>query len=107
MQDHRRIDERSLAFGRAIAARLPRYPEHVTHAQATLGRWLNGCSDNVRPALMEWQAILDGTVEGIIEILTATDERAIRLRQSSPFAGILSNQERNGILRAFETQETA
>ena len=107
MQDHRQIDERSLAFGHAIAVMLPGHPEHIARAQATLNRWLTTCSDDVRPALLEWQAILEGPMEGVIDLLTATDERAIRLRQSSPFAGILSNQERNAILRAFESHETA
>jgi len=55
----------------------------------------------VKRTLDEWIAILDGPLPGVIEVLTADDERATRLRQSNPFAGLLSNEERSRILRPF------
>jgi len=101
MISHRQIDERSLAFGRAIAARLVEQPELIVQARANLTRWLITCSAGVRPALHEWLAVLDGPSDEIIALLTAGDERATRLRQSNPFAGLLLNEERNRILREF------
>jgi hypothetical protein len=101
MTSHRQIDARSLAFGRAIAARLIEQPELVEHARANIDRWLKTCSPGVARTLQEWLAVLDGPLSGTIELLTADDERATRLRQSNPFAGLLSNQERNRILRQF------
>jgi len=40
-----------------------------------------------------------------LKLLTGTDERAIRLRQSNPFAGLLSQLERNEILLRFESYD--
>jgi hypothetical protein len=107
MRDHRLIDERSLAFGRAIAERLRQRPELVDRARATLQRWLSTSAASVRPALEEWQVALSGPVDGVIALLTGTDERAVRLRQSNPFAGVLSQSERNRILKQFEAHDSA
>jgi hypothetical protein len=107
MKSHRLIDERSLAFGRAIAARLAENPELTARARETLTRWLTTCSPGARRALEEWLAALDGPGEGVVALLTGTDERATRLRQSNPFAGVLSAQERNAILRQFEAYDAA
>jgi hypothetical protein len=107
MRDHRLIDERSLAFGRAIATRLPEHPEFVEHARGTLGRWMGTASSRVQPVLDEWLGILNGPFEGVISVLTSTDERTTRLRQSNPFAGLLSQTERNAILQQFEVYDAA
>jgi len=107
MKDHRLIDQRSLAFGRAIAARLPGRPEIVERAKATLARWQKTSSARARGTLQEWDAILAGPLDGVVAVLTSTDERATRLRQSSPFAGVLSHEERNAILRKFHAYDSA
>jgi hypothetical protein len=107
MRDHRLIDARSLAFGRAIAAKLTERPELVEHARRNIARWLKTCSQGVRPTLDEWLTVLDGPPEGVVALLTGTDERATRLRQSNPFAGVLSQQERLAILRRFKSHDPA
>src|SRR3954451_11907349 len=98
MNRHRLIDERSLAFGRAIATRLVGHPELIDRARSTLVRWLATCSPGARPALEEWLAVLDGRADGVTALLTGTDERAARMRQSNPFAGVLTAHERTAIL---------
>ena len=105
MNSHQRIDLRSLAFGRAIAARLEGHPEHLAYAQENLNRWRLTCSSGVQPALSEWLDILAGPLSGVVDVLTSSDERAIRLRQSNPFAGVLSSSERNSILRQFQSHD--
>ena len=107
MRSHQWIDQRSLAFGRAIAARLESHPEVIAEARATLLRWLTTCSPGTRRTLQEWLDILDGPPGGVIAILIGEDERATRLRQSNPFAGVLSQQERNAILLQFESHDPA
>jgi hypothetical protein len=107
MKDHRSIDERSLAFGRAVAARVLADPELIARAQATVARWMTTCSPNAHQALQEWRTALEGPIDGVITLLTSQDERATRLRQSNPFAGILSQQERIAILRRFESYDAA
>ncbi|MDW8310234.1 MAG: hypothetical protein RMK20_12750 [Verrucomicrobiales bacterium] len=106
MKHHRLIDERSLAFDRLTAAKVAANPELVARARATLQRWLGSCSPRVRPVLLEWQAVLDGPLDELLALLTATDERATRLRQSSPFAGILTPAERTAILKEFHQRDS-
>lgn len=107
MNAHARIDQRSLAFGCAIAARVAENPQLIQHARENLTRWLGACSPRARSTLQEWMSILDGPTEGIAAVLTGTDERAVRLRQSNPFAGVLAAQERNAILRRFQLHDPA
>ena len=106
MKDHRLIDERSLAFDRLIAAKLRGEPALVEKARAILGRWLETSSRRATPDLIEWQRVLDGPFEGLLALLEATDGRATRLRQSSPFCGILTTEERTGIIREFQKRES-
>lgn len=107
MKDHRLIDERSRAFGEAIAARLADHPAWIARAQRTVERWMATADPRVRPALMEWRAQLRGPVEGVVGLLTGRDERSTRLRQSNPFAGVLPIPERNEILRRFARHDSA
>ena len=106
MRDHRLIDERSRAFGEAIAVRLADHPSWISRAQQTVERWLATADPRVRPALMEWQEQLRGPVAGVVGVLTGRDERSTRLRQSNPFAGVLPIPERNEILRRFARHES-
>lgn len=106
MNRHQLIDARSLAFGRAIADRLIESPELVEIGRENLRRWLQTCSPRLRTTLEEWQVTLNGPLAGVIELLTSTDERSIRLRQSNPFAGVLGNAERNQIILQFHANES-
>lgn len=49
--------------------------------------------------LDEWEALIDGPPERLIEVFLGQDERSIDLRQVSPFAGALSNEERLAAIR--------
>ena len=90
MKSHRHIDERSPAFGRAIAIRLIGHPELIDSARATLHRWMVTSSISTHPALHEWLGVLDRPLEEVVSLLTRDDEHAARLRQSNPFTGVLS-----------------
>ena len=106
MKDHRLIDERSLAFGRLIAEKLRANPALAGQARSNLERWLKDCSDRSRATLIEWQEMLDGPLDELLSVLTASDGRAVRLRQSNPFAGVLTPDERFAILREFQARES-
>jgi len=102
VRSHQWIDERSLALHVAVAAKLEAQPELLDVARQNLQRWLS-----MRPAaaLREWQAILDRTpLPEVIGLLRARSEDAARLRQSSPFAGVLSKSERQSILDTYESR---
>lgn len=102
VRSHQWSDERSLALHAAVAAKLEAQPELLDVARQNLQRWLSA-----RPAaaLREWQAILDrAPLPEVIELLRARSADATRLRQSSPFAGVLSQSERQSILDVYESR---
>ena len=71
-------------------------------ARENLRRWaeMNG---TLPPALEEWRVILDTwTHDEILRLLCDPGDEAARLRQSSPFGGILTEPERLGILKQYE-----
>ena len=105
MKDHRHIDERSRAFDRLVAEKLRRDPALVDKARANLSRWLQTCDPHSAADLLEWQRLVDGPLPELLAVLGSTGERADRLRQSSPFCGILTAAEGLAIVREFYTRE--
>jgi hypothetical protein len=49
----------------------------------------------------EWRSLLDQGTDAVLEALTSPTPEAIELRQNSPFAGVLSEDDRQACLRAF------
>lgn len=95
LQQESFIDLFNLMLHRAVAEKLRREPENVLQiARDNLNKWLK----NKNPALLEWKNILDTeTPEKIIKIISQDTDEGQRLRSSSPFAGILSESEREKI----------
>ena len=93
LESHLFLDAVSLALHRAIAERLSQNPSYVLSiARNNLQRWL---SRNAEPAWREWQEILENsTPTTICEILSQDTEEGQRLRSATPFAGVLSESER-------------
>jgi len=100
-----RDQRRSLWIGHAAAGKLVADPDAVldrarqnltklqqTHTRGQGARWL-----------AEWERILNGPIEGVLDALTSTSPRARELRQNSPFAGLLTERERTEVLDAFRT----
>lgn len=83
---------------RTVAEKLRRNPKQVLQiARNNLSRWLKSESfaGNERFALLEWQEILETRPpEEIIKIIRQDTDEGQRLRSSSPFAGVLSEAER-------------
>jgi uncharacterized NAD(P)/FAD-binding protein YdhS len=104
VMDHRRIEERSLALHREIAAKIQQNPSLLMEVRQRLEKAVESerYSESVKDALREWVGILDQKpVNEILELLTDPGEEAMRLRQSSPFAGILSEAERRRVFNRF------
>lgn len=104
-QTHEWIDQRSLALDRAIAAMIRTQPELLDRARITLARWIAQREPEVPFALLEWREILShSSLEEILDFITQDNEEARRLRQSSPFCGILPEEVRLAILKEYETR---
>jgi hypothetical protein len=83
-----------------VAAKLEARPQQLDVARANLSRWL---ARDPSGALLEWARPLDQRpLDDILTLLRSSDERAARLRQSSPFAGVLTPEERLAILRLYD-----
>jgi hypothetical protein len=102
VRSHEWIDARSLALHEAVAAKLEARPQLLDVARANLARWL---ARDPAGALLEWARLLDQRpLDDILTLLRSSDERAARLRQSSPFAGVLTPEERLAILRQYDAR---
>jgi hypothetical protein len=49
--------------------------------------------------LDEWERLLEGPPINLVDVFLGADERSIDLRQVSPFAGALSDDERHAAIR--------
>ena len=105
MTKHQKIDSRSRALAIAVADELRRQPVLVDVARKNIAAWMKTSSSGVRSTLEEWDDALKGSTEQVLELLTGEGERAVRLRQSNPFAGVLSSKQRTEILNRFLDRE--
>jgi hypothetical protein len=99
--DHRVLDARSLAMHCLVARKIARHPTLLDRARENLSRWSTGVDGAPPRYLDEWRRILERPWPEIAALITGLDEQSFRLRQSSPFAGILSPAERRRIYEAF------
>jgi hypothetical protein len=97
---HGDLESRSLALATEIARRVEADPALIERAREWLGARLAQASASEATELREWDRILRSTTPARLgRLLTAESERAIRLRQSNPFVGVLKPAERTAILR--------
>lgn len=98
-----RDQQRSLWLHRVVAGRLAMDPDKtVAKARVNIETLRRVHSDGAaRRWIEQWQMLLDGPVDSLLDILTSRSELAVELRQNSPFSGVLSEQERQMALVAF------
>ncbi|MEZ5386398.1 MAG: hypothetical protein R3F13_12865 [Prosthecobacter sp.] len=86
------IDALSLARHREIARLLDMESGILEKARANAERWLasGNYEEGEAASVREWLSLLDkNRMDQLLEALTSTSENATRMRQSSPFTGIL------------------
>ena len=104
-----RDQQRSLWLNTAVAGRLVADPSTVlevarrnlktlqdTHPRGQAAHWLS-----------EWAALLEGPAERVLEVLTSPTPWAREMRQNSPFAGVLDEDERRRVLTAYRAHEAS
>ena len=90
---HARIDAENRKRDKRSAAALRAHPKLVQIARDNLQRWLRADRQARHPALLEWEAILDFlTTEELATFLEGRTPKAERLRQSSPFLGLATEE---------------
>ena len=98
--DHRLLEIRSLALHALVARKLASEPHLIEVARQNLARWRAKQADPP-DYLDEWEELLARPLAQVLERITAMDAEATRLRQSSPFAGVLTADERERLFDAF------
>lgn len=101
--DHQILDARSLALHCKIARKIERNMDLLEIPQRNLRRWRKINSDSPADYLNEWQNIMNLPWPAIASFITSFSNDAVRLRQSSPFAGVLTPKERKQVYEAFRT----
>lgn len=94
-------DFRSLEIHNLIAEKLEDNPSLVNVAINNINRWKKQNSFP-QPYLDEWLNIINSGQDVLLSFLRSTTEDAQRLRSSSPFPGIISEEERNKIFEKFQ-----
>jgi hypothetical protein len=97
VRTHQQIDRRSLEMVRRIVEKIDADPlrRGLDRAKRVCERWVAQGNVSAR----EWQSILDRPWEEVRLILLAETEEGQRLRQTDPFCGILTPEERWQIYR--------
>ncbi|HEU4704023.1 MAG TPA: hypothetical protein VFS37_16190 [Conexibacter sp.] len=92
---HRSAEQRGLAYHRAVAGRLD--DAVVADALSRLRRWRE--EKRIHPRYADaWEALLTGSRAQLRRAIVAEDDEAAALRQSSPLAGALGEDERRRVL---------
>lgn len=101
---HRTAELQSLAYHRLVAERLD---EHVVdEARRRVRRWRGEGRAHPR-WIDEWERVLAMSLPRIAKVIGADTARARALRQTSPFAGVLTEHERRRLVTAVEERALA
>jgi hypothetical protein len=101
---HQWIDAVDLAMARRIAEKIHRSPGLMKIARENLRHWKKVRKSWPR-CLREWEEILEqNPTDKILAILTQDNDEGQRLRQSDPFVGILTDNERTWFLEKYEPE---
>ena len=104
---HEVIDERNFEMDQVIAGVLESNPSKLNQVVSWVEDRLSDPNYSIhsKDVLTEWQDLIRSRgLEGVLNVLRSRAEEAWRLRQSSPFAVIMPQEERLSILRLYEAR---
>jgi transcriptional regulator with XRE-family HTH domain len=95
---------RTLEMHRAIATKIESDPEGVREFARHNLEVLRAAdiAGNTEPYLDAWEDLINGPVARLVSVMTSTDQAARDLRQASPFAGVLSDEERLEVIMSTD-----
>lgn len=97
-----RAERRSLWLAYVVAGALLIDPDrHLARASEQLERMRPTARGRAREWLVDWERLLDGPVDQLVARMTERSQRGRELRQNSPFAHVLSPDDRKAALDAF------
>lgn len=98
---HRQAELQALAYHREVARRLT--PKLVGEAKDRIDRWEKQRRLNPYWA-NEWRRVLERPLREVAKTISSDTTRSRELRQTSPFAGVLTEQERRRLLETVESR---
>lgn len=101
-----RDQRRSLWLSYAIAGRIAENPIAARHqALENLRRMRDSSRGQARRWLDEWERLLLGPTDRMLRVLVSPSPKSRELRQNSPFAAVLNDDERARVLHAWRVVE--
>ncbi len=101
-----RDQRRSLWLAFAVAGRIAQTPEDaLALARSNLETMRRTTRGHASVWLDEWERLLDGPIEDLLDTMTSRSPRSRDLRQNAPFAGVLTDEERESVLAAWWRHE--
>ncbi len=104
--NHQIVDQRSLELHRLVADKVRLRPDLMNIALENIKNYFDKptASFSGKQAYLEWAKIIRRKpFDEVLQILTEDSEEGQRLRQSSPFSGVLTDDERMSIFRKYES----
>ncbi len=99
-QQHDRSVARTIEIHRMVLDKLLDDPDRVLGQAATQLEVINQvANDRNRPYLDAWRALLEGPRADLVRVLMSTAEADVELLKLSPFAGLLTDDERAEVAR--------
>jgi len=95
-------ERRSLALSSAVAERLRRNPERVIAKARENLKEMRVIGQHEQPWVDVWESLLELGPGPVCSLLTSVDQFARDLRQSSPFAGVLTDDERRRAVHGLQ-----
>jgi excisionase family DNA binding protein len=99
-----REEEKSLRLHQALLTPMLAEPDAViSKARDNLGRWQSMHRSDAMTAryFEKWRQVLDSGLDAIVDAVISPSPEARELRQNSPFAGVLPDETRRQVIRAF------
>jgi hypothetical protein len=106
---HTMIDSRNRELHQIIADKIRHNPALMVRVKEIVERWLRAMHESERgyDSLKEWKRRLESqSLDNVLDFMASADEEACRLRQSSPFVGLLSDEERMAVFRKYEAVQS-
>jgi len=97
-----REERRSLWLAYAVAGKIVSDPALARDvALVQIGRMRKSARGQALDWLGQWEMLLDGPIEDLLRGLTDPSPHGRELRQNSPFAGLLTADERHKVLKSW------
>lgn len=101
-----RDQRRSLWLSHAVAGMIVEDPARaLSLARKNLANMQSATRGQARRWLEAWEELLDGPLEELLEVLVSPSPKGREMRQNSPFAGLVSQANRERVLDAWKANE--